>query len=268
MSSSLSSLVDNLSKGLHNEKCKKFKSYLDYISIEDNKLICKRIDCNKNYSQDLIERFANTYEFCDKDINEFILLLRKGIYPYEYMDDWNKFDETSLPNKKEFYSSLTMEDITDSDYRHVCSKKTGIKLELLTDTDMLLMVEKRIRGGICHSIHRYAKANNKYMKNYDENKESSHIQYLDANNLYGWAMSKILPFNEFKWEKNTSKFNEEFIKNYDEKSDKGYILEEDVEYLKDLHGLHSDLLFLPERMKINKCNKLVWNLYSISILFT
>ena len=72
----------------------------------------------------------------------------------------------------------------------VCLKKTKIKLELLTDSDMLLMVEEGIRGGICHSIHRHAKANNKYMENYNESKESSYIQYLDADNLYGWAMSQ------------------------------------------------------------------------------
>ena len=77
-------------------------------------------------------------------------------------------------------------------------KKTNIELELLTDYDMLLMVEEGVRGGICHSIHRYAKANNKYMKDYNNNEESSYIQYLDANNLYGWAMSKKLPVNGFK----------------------------------------------------------------------
>ena len=110
-----------------------------------------------------------------------------------------------------------------------CLKKTRIELELLTENDMLLMVEKRIRGGICHAIHRYAEANNKYMKNYD-NEESSFIEYLDANNLYGWAMSQKLPVDGFKWKKNISKFNEDFIKNYDEDSDEGYILEVDVEY--------------------------------------
>ena len=123
------------------------------------------------------------------------------------------------------------------------------------------MVEKVIRGGICHAIQRYSKVNSKYMKNYDKNKESSYIQYLDANNLYGWAMSQKLPADSFKWKTNMSKFNEEFIKNYDEDSDKGYILEVDVKYPKNLHDLHSDLTFLPERMKADKCSKLVCNLY-------
>ena len=141
-----------------------------------------------------------------------------------------------------------------------CLKKPNVKLELLTDYDMLLMVEEGIRGGICHSIHRYAKANNKYMKNYDKNKESSYIQYLDANNLYGWAMSQKLPANSFKWVKNTSKIDEKFIKNYDEDSDKGYIFEVDVKYPRRLHDLHSDLPFLSKRMKIDKCKKLVCNL--------
>ena len=100
-----------------------------------------------------------------------------------------------------------------------CLKKTNVELELLTDYDMLLMLEKGIRGGICHSIHRYAKANSKYMKNYNNNEESSYIQYLAANNLYGWAMSKKLPVNGFKWTEN-DKINEEFIKNYNENNDK------------------------------------------------
>ena len=129
-----------------------------------------------------------------------------------------------------------------------CLKKTNIELELLTNYDMLLMVEEGIRGGICHSIHRYAKANNKYMKNYNNNEESSYIQYLDANNLYGWAMSKKLPVNEFKWTDNNI-VNKEFIKNYNENDKKGYILEVDVKYPKNLHDLHSDLPFLPERME-------------------
>ena len=122
------------------------------------------------------------------------------------------------------------------------------------------MVEEGKRGGICNSIHRHARANNKNIKNYDENKESSYIQYLDTNNLYGWAMSQKLPVNGFKWINDVTEINAEFIKNYDENSDKGYILEVDAKYQKKLHDLHSDLTFLPKRMKIDKCKKLVCNL--------
>ena len=127
---------------------------------------------------------------------------------------------------------------------------------------MLLMVEEGIRGGICHSIHRYTKANNKYMKDYNENIELSYIQYLDANNLHGWAMFQKLPVNNSKWIKDTSKINEEFIKNYNENSYKGYILELDVKYPKKLHDLHSDLPFLPRRIKTDKCKKLVCDLHN------
>ena len=119
---------------------------------------------------------------------------------------------------------------------------------------MLLMVEKGIRGGICHSIYQYAKANNKYMKDYDKNKESSYIQYWDVNNLYGWAMLQKLPVNNFEWIKDTSQFNEDFIKNYNEESDEGYFLEVDVQYLEKLHELHN---VLREGMKIEKVKKLM-----------
>ena len=325
MSMSLSKLIDNLSKGLHNNKCLNCKSCLDYIKTKSEKLLFKCFNCKQNYEKDfnkeLIKRFTSTYEFCNKNLNKFVLLLRKGVYPYEYMDNWKRFNETSLPTKESFYSNLNMENIEDIDYSYgnnvfkrfklknlveyhdlyvqsdtllladvfenfrntclkvyeldtahflslpglawqACLKKTNVKLELLTDYDMLLMVEEGIRGGICHSIHRCAKANNKYMKNYDENEKSSYIQYLDANNLCRWAISQKLPVNGFKWLEDTSEINEEFIKNYDENNDKGYILEVDVKYPRKLHNLHSDLPFLPKIMKIDTCKKLVCNLHN------
>ena len=141
-------------------------------------------------------------------------------------------------------------------------KKTKVNSDLLTDINMLLIVAKGIRGGICQSIYRYAKANKKYMKNYDKNKELSYIQYWDVNNLYGWAMSQKLPVNNFEWIKDTSQFNEDFIKNYNEESDEGYFLEVDVQYLEKLPELHNDLSFFPERMKIEKIEKLVVNLHN------
>ena len=324
MSSSLSKLVDNLSEGIHNNKCADCKSNLDYIKTKNEKLILECYNCKQRYrkkfNKELIKRFASTYEFCNNDLNKFVLLLRKGVCPYEYADTWERFNEISLPSKEDLYSNLNMEDISDIDYRYTnnvfkvfklenlgdyhdlyvqsdmllladvfnnfrdmclkeyeldpahflslsrlawqaCLKKTNIELELLTDYDMLLMVEEGIRGGICHSIHRYAKANNKYMKNYNNNKESSYIQYLDANNLYGWAISKKLPVNGFKWTDNNI-INEEFIKNYNESDKKGYIVEADIKYPKKLQDLLSDLPLLPERMEINKCKKLVCNLYN------
>ena len=143
-----------------------------------------------------------------------------------------------------------------------CLKKTEVKLGLLIDIDMLLMVERGTRGGICQAIHRYVKANNKYMKNSDKNIISSYLMYLDANNLHGWAMFQKLPENGFKWVEKSrlSRFNEIFIKNYGENSDKGYFLEVDVDYPKKIFDFHKDLPVLPERKKVNKVEKLICNI--------
>ena len=212
------------------------------------------------------------------------------------MNSLERFNET-LSDKKAFHSEMYLQKITDKDYTlahivfkelklknlgdyhdlcvqsvtllpapqlswNTCLKKTGVKSKLITDIDMLLMVDKEIRGGICHAIPRNAKANSKYVKNYDKNIESSYLMYLDANNLHGWAMSQRLPVNGFEWMEQLSEFDERFIKNYDENNDKGYILEVDVEYPKNLFNLHSDLPFLPERKKIEKCKKLVCNIHN------
>ena len=109
------------------------------------------------------------------------------------------------------------------------------------------MVERGIRGRICHSIYRHAKANSKYLKEYDKNKELSYIHYGDANNLYRWSMSQKLPANNFEWIKDTFQFNEDFIKIYDEESDEEYFLEVDVQYLKKLHEHHNYLTFLSKK---------------------
>ena len=152
MSSSLSSLVSNLSDGLHGDKCTDCKSCLDYMSVKDDQLIFRCFKCQKNYNKDfnkdLIKRFENTYEFCDREINKLILLLRKGVYHYEYMDSWGKFDETSLPDKEAFYSSLNMEDITGVDHRHakrvfksLNNKNLGDYHDLYVQSDTLLLAD-------------------------------------------------------------------------------------------------------------------------------
>ena len=108
--------------------------YLDYVTIKDNQLIFRCFSCRKNYEEDfnkeLIQKFANIYEFCNGDLNNLILLLRKGVYPYEYMDSWQRFDKTSLPDKEAFYSNLNMEDITDTDYKHANKVFKKFKLKI------------------------------------------------------------------------------------------------------------------------------------------
>ena len=136
-------------------------------------------------------------------------------------------------------------------------KHTGIKLELLTDLDMLLMFERGIRGGITQEVCKYASANNKYMGDrFDPKSESSYLQYLDTNNWYGWAMSQPLPTGGFKW----VDVNPNEISELATRTDKGYVLEVDVSYPKDLHDSHNDLPFMCERMEINGVEKLVPNL--------
>ena len=132
-----------------------------------------------------------------------------------------------------------------------CLKKTNVELELLTDYDMLLMVEEGIRGGICHAVQRYAHANNKYMNDYDKKNKSSYIQYLDANNLYGKAMTEKLPVKGFKWVNDISKIDEDFVKVYNKNDNKGYILDVDVDYPSKLQNLHSDLPFNVWKQALN-----------------
>ena len=241
---------------------------------------------------------------------KFNLMTRKGIYPYDYMDSFEKFNKTELPTKEEFYSILSDEHITNEDYCHAqkvwntfqlqtmgeyhnlylksdillladvfenfrktclqfyklgpCHyftspglswdamlKMTDIQLELMTDIDMFQFIEKGMRGGISYIANRYGKANNKYMKEYDEKAPSKYIMYLDANNLYGWAMSQYLPTGDFKWmtEKQINKIN---LAQYNEDSNKGLILEVDLEYPKELHDLHNDYPLAAERVCVNK----------------
>ena len=136
-----------------------------------------------------------------------------------------------------------------------CLKKMGIRLKLLTDPDMLLMFERGIRGRITQSIHRYAEVNNKYMDKFNPEKPSSYIQYLDANNLYGWAMSQPLPTGGLKW----VDIGIDQVHELSKREDYGYILEVDVKYPPEIHDSHDELPFMSERLNINGVTKLVPN---------
>ena len=127
-------------------------------------------------------------------------------------------------------------------------KMTGMRLEKILDIDMYLFIEKGLRGGISYIAKRYAKANNKYINDYDPKKPSTFISYLDMNNLYGWAMSEYLPYEGFKWLKNVDKFD---VMSINEKSPIGYLLEVDLEYPDKLHELHNDYPLAPEKLAVS-----------------
>ena len=248
---------------------------------------------------------------------QFNLMKRKGVYPYDYMDSFSKFNDTELPDIEEFYDLLTDNNISEDDFRHAKDvwntfnlqnmgeyhdlylktdillltdvfenfrktcltyykldplhyitspglawdamlKMTGINLELITDINMQLFIEKGLRGGISYIAHRHAEANNKYTHNYDPDKQSSYISYLDANNLYGWAMSKPLPYGKFKWvypgttfylnELHKIKVGNTLV---EKKKGIGHIYEVDLEYPEELHELHNDYPCAAEKIKVS-----------------
>ena len=256
------------------------------------------------------------------------LMLQKGVYPYDFMDSFEKFNQTKLPTKDQFYNILNDQHITDDEYDHAkkvwntfmiktmgeyhdlylvsdvllltdvfenfrktwmqyykldpCHyftspglswdamlKMTNIKLELMTDIDMFQFIEKGMRGGVSYIANRCGNANNKYMKEYDEKMPSKYIMYLDANNLYGWAMSQYLPTGNFKWmtDKEISKIN---LGRYKADGKKGLILEVDLEYPQELHDIHNDYPVAPEKVKVSNnmlsayCRKIAEK-YNLSI---
>ena len=256
------------------------------------------------------------------------LMSQKGVYPYDFMDSFEKFNQTELPTKDQFYSILNNPHITDDEYDHTnkvwntfmiktmgeyhdlylvsdvllltdvfenfrktcmqyykldpCHyftnpglswdamlKMTNIKLELMSDIDMFQFIEKGMHGGVSYIANQYGNANNKYMKEYNEKAPSKYIMYLDANNLYGWAMSQYLPTGNFKWmtDKEISKID---LGKYKADGKKGLILDIDLEYPQELHDIHNDYPVAPENVKVSNnmlsayCKKIAKK-YNISI---
>ena len=277
--------------------CESLEKLVECLKLsKDRTLFSNLVDGFKEYSNELVD-----------------LLIEKGVYPYDYMNSWKKFDEPNLPPMSKFYSKLNDTNIEEKDYerakkvydlfkcknigeyhdlylktdvllladvfenfRNTCMKnygldpanfytspglswyamlkKTGKRIELFNDkqVDMLNLFEKNKRGGVCMISKRHSKANNKFMKNFDPLLPITYIMYLDANNLYGWAMSQQLPIGNFKWERSPNcPISEivDMIMKLDDNGKRGYYFEIDFDYPKHLHDLHNDYPLAPENIR-------------------
>ena len=270
MSTSLDSLVNNLPEEAFNNLKRYYKG--DELSL------VKRKGVYPYEYMDSLERFKENKLPSKKAF--YSRLMGKGISNKDYEHAKNVWDVFKMKNLQDYHDLYNVTDVllladVFENFRNICLenykldpahyftapglawdaclKMTGVNLELLTDMDMLLMVERGIRGGVSMISKRYAKANNKYMgKSYVNNLVSVFLMYLDANNLYGGAMSMKLPTHGFKW------MNDKEINVWRKIP---CILEVDLEYPEDLHDLHNDYPLAPERIKCkNNVEKLIPNL--------
>ena len=336
MSSSLDKLVENITKCGKCETCKPdsciCRSISDRGHIIQHLTSYQCLECKncKKVGKSCVNPVYNNLKYTSQVFKgkKLDLMSKKGVYPYDHMDCFEKFNLMELPAKEHFYSILNDQDITNDEYDHAkkvwktfklknmgeyhdlylgsdvllltdvfesfrktclqyykldpCHyftspglswdamlKMTNIKLELMTDIDMFQFIEKGMRGGVSYIANRYGKANNKYMKEYNEKAPSKYIMYLDANNLYGWAMSQYLPTGNFKWmsDKEIKRID---LGKYKADGKKGLILEVDLEYPQELHDLHNDYPIAPEKVKVSSgmlseyCKKIA-DKYNISI---
>ncbi|RLU21144.1 hypothetical protein DMN91_005517 [Ooceraea biroi] len=277
-----------------------WRNHMQLRFIDSFKFLSSSLDKLSSYINNDKLRIVRS-EFAKLSADDFDLLTRKGVFPYEYVDCAEKLEDTRLLPRESFYSSLTGDTVSESDYAHAENiwqrftirtlgkysdlylktdvllladvfenfrdscinsygvdpayyytlsgftwdamlKHTRINFELLTDIDMVMYIERGIRGGLSQCLNRYAQAKNKYMQSYDPSKPSSYLMYYDVNNLYGWAMCQPLPYAEFRWVDDTSNFDVNVIA---PDSPKGYILEVDLEYPQQLHDAHVDLPLCP-----------------------
>ncbi|RLU25197.1 hypothetical protein DMN91_003289 [Ooceraea biroi] len=275
----------SFTKHVNESDDKKWRNHVQLRFIDSYKFLSSSLDKLSSYlNKDKLKIVQSEFAYLSNE--DFELLTRKGVFPYEYVDCVEKLADTCLPPRESFYSSLTGETVSESDYAHAenawqrfairtlseysdlylktdvllladvfenfrdsCIKSYGldpayyytlpgftwdamlkhtrVNFELLTDIDMVMFIERGIRGGLSQCSHRYAQANNKYMQSYDPSKPSSYLMYFDVNNLYGWAMCQPLPYADFRWVDDTSNFDVNAIA---PNSPKGYVLEVDLEY--------------------------------------
>jgi hypothetical protein len=278
-------------------------------------------------------RFIDSYQFMNSSLSQLVddlkksgldkfkyigeefgslasIMTRKGIYPYSFMDSYEKFEIDPRNLKKEhFYNDLTKEEVKEEDFKFfldvcnkfniknlgeyhdlylksdvllladvfenfrkvcleyykldpchyyfapglswdACLKMTEIELELISDVDQHLFIEKGLRGGVSIITHRKGNGNNKYMKTYDKNAATKYVTYYDANNLYGWAMSQAMPYGGFKWVDPNEFILRRYSEICDNMSSKGYMLEVDLDYPKELHDLHNEYPYCPEQVLV------------------
>lgn len=281
-----------------------FIDSLQFLSSSLEALTKNLLDVGVNNFKHLRIYFNDKWAHLE-DQTAFNLLLRKLVYPYNYMDSWGRFQEEELPSKSLFFNDLCESEICEKDYEHAVKvwktfklqnlgqlhdlyvqvdtilladifenfrntsiehydldpahfhtapgltwsaamKKTGVELELIKDPNMILFIDGGMRGGVSQISNRYAKANNPYIENYDNTKETSYIINLDATNLYGWAMSQYLPTHGFRW-CSMEEIHTLQVETLRDDVEFGYILEVDLEYPKELHNLHDDYPCAPEK---------------------
>ena len=276
--SSMEALVNNLPKDA-------FKNLEKYFTPEQTKILKQKGFFPYDYL-DNIEKLKDSKPPPQKAF--YSKLTGKGINNYNYnhvLNVWKSFNMKTLKDYLELYNEsdvLLLADVFEN-FRDICLKNYGldpvyyytapglawdaclkmtkINLELLSDVDKLLMIEKGIRGGISIISNRYGKANNKYMKDFNKIEPSKYLMYVDANNLYGWAMSEKLPVHSFKWMSNKeieNLFNNQIVQVWEKTP---CILEVDLEYPEELHDLHNDYPLCPERVECDKgVKKLIPNL--------
>ena len=278
LSTSLDQLVKNLPRDA-------FKNINKFLEPEISKLVKQKGFYPYEY-MDTIEKFKETNPPPQKAFNSKLSGFKIKDEDYKHvLNVWETCNMKTMLDYHELYNQsdvLLLADVFENfrdlclkiyglDPVHyytapglawdACLKITNIELDLLTDPDMLLMIEKGIRGGISIISNRYGKANNKYMKDFNINEPSKFIEYLDANNLYGAAMSMKLPTHAFNWM--TTKeieniFNNQILEVWENNP---CILEVDLEYPEKLHNLHNDYPFAPERVNCGRVEKLIPNLW-------